>query len=162
VLAVALHAAWNGSAIIVGAGGFFLTYLLAMVPLFAIAITFAVWVRRREGRVLAASLHECARLGWLHPGEIRWIARLQDRAAARRYARHLRGAPTARAVKEYQQAATELAFLRYRMVHGIAPRDAPQRQYELWARMMAWRPFIVLPPLPVPYVAAAPLPAPYG
>ena len=162
LLAVGLHAAWNGSAIFVGAGGFFLTYLLGMVPTFALAITFAVWVRRREGRVLASSLYECARLGWLHPGEVRWIARLQDRAAARRYARQVRGAPTARAVKEYQQAATELAFLRYRMAHGMAPPDAARRQYELWARMMAWRPFIILPPLPVPYWVAPPVPATYG
>ena len=162
LVAVGLHAAWNGSVIVIGVGGFFLTYLLGMVPMFALAITFAVWIRRREGKVLTSSLYDCVRLGWLHPGEVRWIAGLTDRAAARRYARHVRGVPTARAVKEYQQAATELAFLRYRMTHGVPPRDAERRQYELWSRMMSWRPFIIFPPLPVPYWAMPRVPAPYG
>ena len=158
IVAVGLHAAWNGSVLLIGAGGFFLTYLLGMVPAFALAITFAVWGRQREGRVLAAALYECARLGWLHPGEIRWIARLPDRAAARRYARHARGADAASAVKEYQQAATELAFLRWRLAHGTARAEDEQRQCDLLARMRTWRPFVVLPPLVVPHPSAPPVP----
>jgi protease PrsW len=148
--AVALHAAWNSSVLIGGVGGFFAVYLLGMLPVFGLAVGFALWIRHREGRVLTAALYDCARLGLLNPGEVRWIASLRDRAAARRYARHLRGAPTARAVKEYQQAATELGFLHHRIARGSAPPGAARRERELWLRMLSWRPFVVLPPLPAP------------
>jgi protease PrsW len=151
VAAVGLHAAWNASALIGGGAGFLLTYVVVMVPVFALVVAVAVWVRRREGRVLTRALDDCARRGWLHPAEVPWVASLAHRGAARNYARRLRGSWGAQAVKEYQHALAELGFLHDRVMHGRGPRDAPQRHHEIRHRMAMWRPHVVLPPpLPVP------------
>jgi protease PrsW len=147
--AVALHAAWNGSAVLGGGTGFFLTYLLAMVPAFALVAVLALWVRRREGRVLTAALHDCARRGWLHPDEVPWIAGLSHRGTARVYARRRRGPFGARAVREYQQAVAEMGFLHDRVMRGRTPHDARRRQEEIRRRIALWRPHVLLPP-PLP------------
>ncbi|MDP9444758.1 MAG: PrsW family intramembrane metalloprotease [Actinomycetota bacterium] len=149
-VAVLLHGAWNGSVILGGPGGFFLTYTGAMLPALALLLGLGLWVRRREGRVLAQALHDCSLRGWLHPAEVPWIASLPHRSAARAFAHRLRGPAGARAVSEYQQAATELGFLHDRVMRGRPPKDAARRAREILARMGAWRPYVVLPPpLPV-------------
>jgi RsiW-degrading membrane proteinase PrsW (M82 family) len=148
--AAAMHGAFNFTAYKAG-DYFFLVYLVAMVPVFIGAVVFAIWVRRREGRTLTAELGECARLGWFHPAEIPWLTNLARRRAARTYALRRRGEAGKRAVKEYQQASTELAFLRHRMSRGNAPANAQQRHNEIWSRLMGWRPYVLLPPAPVFY-----------
>jgi RsiW-degrading membrane proteinase PrsW (M82 family) len=147
-VAVIMHGAFNFTAYKAG-DYFFLVYLVAMVPVFIGAVVFAVWVRNREGRTLTDELRECARLGWFHPAEIPWLTNLSRRRVARRYAQRHRGATGRRAVKEYQQASTELAFLRHRMSRGNAPANAQQRQQEIWSRLAGWRPYVLLPPAPV-------------
>ncbi len=148
--AVALHAAWNGSALLGGGGAFLLTYVGLMMPALALVLGVGLWVRRREGRVLAAALTDCARLGWLHPAEVPWVASLTHRGTARLYARRLRGPFGARAVREYQQAVAELGFLHDRVMRGRPPRDAAHRNAEIRRRIALWRPHVVLPP-PLPY-----------
>jgi RsiW-degrading membrane proteinase PrsW (M82 family) len=155
--AVAMHGAFNFTAYKAG-DYFFLVYLVAMVPVFIGAVVFAVWVRHREGRTLTKELAECARLGWFHPAEIPWLTNLSRRRAARRYAQRHRGEFGKRAVKEYQQASTELAFLRNRMSHGNAPANAEQRHQEIWSRLMGWRPYVLLPPVPMTYPPRPPMP----
>jgi RsiW-degrading membrane proteinase PrsW (M82 family) len=153
-VAVSMHGAFNFTAFKAG-DYFFLVYLVAMVPVFIGAVVFAVWVRHREGRTLVAELVECARLGWFHPAEIPWLTNLSRRRAARRYAQQHRGEAGKRAVKEYQQASTELAFLRHRMRRGNPPDDAQHRLQEIWSRLAGWRPYVLLPPAPVIYQPVA-------
>jgi protease PrsW len=149
--AVALHAAWNGSALLGGGAGFLLTYVAVMMPALALLTGVALWVRRREGRVLTMALTDCAHRGWLHPAEVPWIASLRHRGSARLYARRMRGPLAARAVKEYQLAVAELGFLHDRIMRGRPPRDAAQQGEELRRRIALWRPHVVLPPpMPVP------------
>lgn len=151
VVAVAMHAAWNGSALLGGGTAFLLTYVLGMVPALGLVLALALWVRRREGRVLTMALDDCARRGWLHPAEVPWIASLSHRGSARIYARRLRGPFGARAVKEYQQAVAELGFLHDRVMRDRAPKDTAARQADILGRMALWRPHVVLPPpLPTP------------
>jgi RsiW-degrading membrane proteinase PrsW (M82 family) len=153
LVAVTLHAAWNGSALLGGGGAFLLTYVGVMLPAFALAVGVALWVRRREGRVLTMALQDCARRGWLHPAEVPWIASLGHRGTARLYARRMRGPFGARAVKEYQQAVAEMGFLHHRVMRGRAPRDVQGRAQEIRRRIALWRPHVVLPPpLPGPRV----------
>jgi protease PrsW len=147
-VAVTLHGAWNGSAVLGGGTGFLLTYLLAMVPAFGLAVGLALWVRRREGQVLTTALTDCARRGWLHPAEVPWIASLAHRGAARVYARRMRGPFGARAVKEYQHAVAEMALLHDRVMRGRPPRDAGAQHEAVRSRIALWRPHVVLPPPP--------------
>jgi RsiW-degrading membrane proteinase PrsW (M82 family) len=116
VVAVLLHATWNGSATFGGTQGFFLTYLLAFIPLLIVLVVIAVWARRQEGRMLTRSLQECAQMGWVAPQEIRWVANMADRVAARRYAKRVGGKQAADTLSHYQQALTEMAFLHNRVV----------------------------------------------
>jgi protease PrsW len=147
-VAVTLHGAWNGSAMLGGGATFLVTYAAVMMPAFGLLVGVALWVRRREGRVLAMALTDCAGRGWLHPAEVPWVVSLRHRGAARLYARRLRGPLGARAVKEYQQALAELGFLHDRAMRGRAPRNAGHLVEEIRRRIALWRPYVVLPPPP--------------
>jgi len=150
-LAVTLHSAWNAGAMIGGGGGFLATYVAVMMPALALLVGLAVWVRRREGKVLAMALSDLARRGWLHPGEVPWLVSLRLRSTARLHALRLRGRFGARALREYQQALAELGLLHDRVMRGRAPGDAAEQAEELRNRIALWRPFVVLPPpLPAP------------
>lgn len=147
LVAVCLHAAWNGSAYIFGIREFLLTYLVAMLPLLGAGIGLAAWARVREGRVLSRALIDAARRGWLHPAEVHWLARFGDRAAARRFAKRVAGPHAATALRAYQQAATEMAFMHDRVLLGKAPADGVQRVHAHLVRMRSWRPYVVMPPV---------------
>ena len=150
-LAVSLHSAWNASAMIGGGGGFLLTYVAVMLPAFALLVGVALWVRRREGRVLAMALSDLAQRGWLHPAEVPWLVSLRHRSAARLHALRLRGRLGARALREYQLALAELGLLHDRVLRGRPPGDAAERAEEIRNRIALWRPHVVLPPpLPAP------------
>ena len=156
-LAVTLHSAWNAGAMIGGGGGFLATYVAVMMPALALLVGLAVWVRRREGKVLAMALSDLAGRGWLHPDEVPWLVSLRLRSAARLHALRLRGRFGARALREYQQALAELGLLHDRVMRGRPPGDAAEQAEELRNRIALWRPFVVLPPpLPAPSDQYAP------
>lgn len=147
LVAVLLHATWNGSASFGGTRGFFVTYVVAFLPLLLVLVLVAVWARRREGRMLTHSLSECAQMGWVAPYEIRWVARLSDRVAARKYAKRVGGKQAVDILSRYQQALTEMAFLHNRVVSGTAPADFNGRMYEIQQRAAYLRPGVILPPV---------------
>jgi protease PrsW len=146
LVAVLLHAIWNGSATFGGTRGFFLTYLVAFLPLLLLLVVIGVWARRQEGKMLTRSLQDCAQMGWVSPWEIRWVATLSDRVAARKYAKAVGGKPAADILSAYQQALTEMAFLHNRVVSGTAPADFNRRMYEIQQRAALLRPGVILPP----------------
>ena len=146
-LAVGLHAAWNGSALIGGPKAFLLTYSCAMLPLLAAGIGLAAWARAREQKILTRALVDAAARGWLHPAEVHWLVRLGDRGAARRYAGRVAGPQAVKALRAYQQASTEMAFMHDRVLRGTAPADGIQRVHAHLRRMQSWRPYVVLPPV---------------
>lgn len=127
VVAVALHAAWNGSAMLYAGQLFLLTYLFAMVPGFLVLVGLALWFRVREGTMLIIAMNDLARQGYLRPEEVPWLVRLPARRSARANAA-LRGGPEAeQLMREYQQQAIELATLHNRVLRGTAPADYAQR-----------------------------------
>ena len=63
-VAVALHAAWNLSALS-GLSGFLGLFVAVQVPIFAGCVALAVLARRREGRIIARHLGVYVRTGWL-------------------------------------------------------------------------------------------------
>ena len=148
--AIVLHGIWNGSAFF-GTRHFLQAYALVMLPLLIVIASVTIWARSREGRMLAAALQQTVQMGWTRPEEVRWVARLSDRVSARRHARLRGGRPAARAVRAFQQAMIEIAFLHNRFVDGSAPRDVNARMLALLDRAAALRPYVVLPPeLPRP------------
>ena len=144
---IGLHAAWNGSAFIGGPKVFLLTYFCAMLPLLGAGIGLAAWARAREQRILTRALGDAARRGWLHPAEVHWLVRLGDQAAARRFARKVAGPQAAKALRAYQQSATEMAFMHDRVLRGRAPADGVDRVRAHLVRMRSWRPFVLMPPV---------------
>jgi RsiW-degrading membrane proteinase PrsW (M82 family) len=137
--AVGLHSLWNFSTT-VGSGTTFINlYFLIMVPIFIGMVVLVVWQRRREQRVVAGQLPEMAMNRWIASSEVPLLASLPGRRNWRRVVRRKVGEPAARAVSGYQQAVTELAFLRHRMAQGTAGADAEQRHEVLLTGLLAAR-----------------------
>jgi protease PrsW len=150
-LAVSAHSLWNASLLLDNGANAAANYLLLMVPGFLVLVGFAIWARRREGAVLAASLSDCARRGFLHPNEVPWLARIPARRVCRRNAAAVGGEAALRAMKLYQSEAIELGFLHHRFLRGTAPANYRELGEAHVQRMFLLRPHLVWP-------AAAPVP----
>jgi RsiW-degrading membrane proteinase PrsW (M82 family) len=154
LVAVAAHALWNASLLLDGGAGALGTYFTLMVPAFVVLVAFAIWSRRREGALLAESLTDCARRGFLHPNEVPWLARIPARRACRRHAAAVGGDPALEAMKLYQTEAIELGFLHHRFLRGTAPADYRALGEAHVQRMFVLRPHLVWPPAVVPSMEA--------
>jgi RsiW-degrading membrane proteinase PrsW (M82 family) len=144
-VAVCAHSAWNTSLMIDGGRNAVATYIFLMVPAFLLMIGFAVWSRRREGRVLTAALADCAARGFLDAAEVPWLARIPARRFARRYAEKAGGTQARRAMVAYQNEAVELGFLHSRYLRGVPPPDFAALGQEHVERMRVLRPALVWP-----------------
>lgn len=123
LLAMGMHALWNGAASF-GPLGFYAVYGLFMVPVFAFLTWLSIWTRQRELRLLGAELPAYAAAGWLDPAEPLALSSMRARSLAQGYAARCHGPGGARAVAEYEGSATALAFLRYRARRGVASPEA--------------------------------------
>lgn len=130
LLAMGVHALWNGSGIF-GPLGFYAVYAAFMVPAFGLLTWLAVWTRQRELRTVAAELPAYAAAGWLAPAEPLALSSMKARTMARALAGRTHGPAAARAVSEYEVFATSLAFLRHRAERGTAGPDFVAREQEL-------------------------------
>ncbi|MEU0050329.1 PrsW family intramembrane metalloprotease [Streptomyces sp. NPDC006309] len=143
LLAMSMHAFWNGSSTF-GRYGFFAVYAAFMLPAFALLTWLAIWTRQRELRTVRAELPAYVLAGWLGPGEPFALGSMRARRMARDYARHHLGRPAAREVARYEAYATSLAFLRHRGRRGRAGADFVVRERELldelWRRREPARP----------------------
>ncbi|MCX5558839.1 PrsW family intramembrane metalloprotease [Streptomyces sp. NBC_00038] len=180
LLAMGMHAMWNGSSSF-GEFGFFAVYATFMVPAFALLTWLVIWTRQRELRTVRAELPAYAAAGWLSASEPYVLGSMRARRLAREYAaRHPGGRPAARSVAEYEAYATSLAFLRHRARDGRAGPDFLVRErkllHELWLRREVARPALAYAaratapvPVPPPWPAygyaptyGRPHPGPYG
>lgn len=139
VVAMGMHALWNGSASLFGPYGFYAVYGLFMVPVFGLVTWLAVWSRQRELRTISAELPAYAAAGWLVPAAPPALSSMRARTMARDFAGRTFGAPAARAVGEYEAFATSLAFLRHRAHRDrtVGPDFAAREQellHHLWLR----------------------------
>ncbi|MFF9866696.1 MULTISPECIES: PrsW family intramembrane metalloprotease [unclassified Streptomyces] len=130
VLAMGVHALWNGSAAL-GPWGFYAVYGMFMVPAFGLLTWLAIWTRQRELRTVSGELPAYAAAGWLSPAEPLALSSMRARGLARSYAARSFGPTAARAVGEYESFATSLAFLRHRARRGAADPDFVAREQEL-------------------------------
>jgi RsiW-degrading membrane proteinase PrsW (M82 family) len=135
VAAVALHALWNGS-LSFGFSSYVVVYLTVMVPAFIGAALLATWHRRRERDVVNRQLPAMVYYGWISPAEAGWLARIATRRAWLNAVKKRQGKQAARALRGFQVAATELAFLRDRVERGFPPPDAYTLHAELVHSLM--------------------------
>ena len=136
--AVALHALWNSS-LLFGLAGYLVVYVVIMVPALAGAILVARHHRRRERDVINRQLPAMVYYRWLSPAEAGWLASIAARRRWLRVVRHRSGRAGVRALQAFQQAATELAFLRDRVERGVGPADAYWQHTELVQRLAVSR-----------------------
>ena len=95
--------------------------------------------------MLARSLTDLARHGYLSPDEVPWLVRLSARRTARNNA-GLRGGPMGeRVMRDYQQQAIELAVLHDRVMRGRAPADAGRRGSLMAQRLAVLRAHLMFP-----------------
>lgn len=130
VLAMVLHAMWNGGTAL-GFEGWVGAYLFVHVPVFLATIAFAVWSRRREDRTAGANLRHYERLGVFHPAEISMLSDSRLRRAARDRAAQVGGRPAKAAMRDFQDDAIELAYLRGRSLRGHAGPDVVAEEHRL-------------------------------
>jgi RsiW-degrading membrane proteinase PrsW (M82 family) len=143
LLAMGMHALWNGSSTF-GELGFFAVYASFMVPAFGLLTWLVIWTRQRELRTVREELPAYTAAGWLTPPEPYVLGSMKARRLAREYAGHHLGKGAARSVAEYEAYATSLAFLRHRGRLGRANPDFVLRErellFELWRRREVARP----------------------
>lgn len=137
--AMTLHGMWNGMAVAGDGGGFFYGYLLFQVPIFAAFVTFAVIVRKREGRLINAHLQVYAQTGWITGQELAMLSSPTGRRQARAWASRVSGGTGRKAMRDFQELASELSFLRERMHKGAAPATARQTEVDLLRTMWQLR-----------------------
>jgi protease PrsW len=110
---MALHALWNGSAVFaeqIGAGGlWFAVYLAFLVPLFFTMVGVALWLRAADARRTQTTLAPFVGSGVLAPPELASLASFSRRSSARAWARRVAGKDGARAMRDFQQAASDLS-----------------------------------------------------
>ncbi|WGD44949.1 PrsW family intramembrane metalloprotease [Streptomyces cathayae] len=157
LLAMGMHALWNGSSVL-GEYGFFAVYGAFMVPSFGLLTWLVVWTRQRELRTVRTELPVYVAAGWLSPAQPFALGSMRARRIARRYARRHGGRAAARTVARYEAYATSLAFLRHRARRGRVGTDFAAREgellRELWRRRDAARPALehaaraTAPPVP--------------
>ena len=144
--AVLAHALWNGGASVSG-GGFIWLYLLLMVPIFIGMVSFALVMRSRESQMIASRLYDYVRFGWLAPQDVPVIATLRGRRALRQHAKRI-GPEAEDAAKDFQHTASELAYLRDKIVRQVIGPDALVAEKQLLDELRRRRRAVAFLPMP--------------
>ena len=136
LLAALLHGIWNLSA---ATGHLIGAYILFQVPLFLCFVALVIGLRYREGRLIRTYLSQYADAGWLSHQEVAMLSSLPARRQARIWANQQGGRAAVASMRAFQDAASDLALLRARMVRGSAERDAAARERTLLESIVAHR-----------------------
>src|SRR5213082_1537016 len=130
MLAILMHATWNGTATYGGAVGFFAGYFLIMGPTFIITLMVIFFSLRREGRIVREFLYPDYQRGFFDPLEYEKLTTIRGRMGLSWYAMTNKGFSGWQARRRYNQIASELAFHRSRVARGLVrdPNSAQQRE----------------------------------
>ncbi|MCW2904259.1 MAG: rane protein-like protein [Streptosporangiaceae bacterium] len=147
--AMLLHGLWNGASAF-GLTGLAVVYLLDLFILLLLIIVI-IMDRRRTVQLINRYVPLYYDTGLVTPQDVWMLGRLPARRAARRWARAVGGRSAARAMADFQLAATELALLHRRAQRGtIDPAKFEQRRDALLELMrLARQAFLRTPPRPV-------------
>jgi len=136
--AMLLHGTWNGLSEF-GLAGLGVAYLI-LSCVFVGLIAVLVQDRHRIVSLIRRCLPAYVPTGLVTPQDIEMLATLRGRRIARRWARASGGRPAAKAMADYQLAATELAMLHQRAERGvISPQEFESRRQALLGLMHAAR-----------------------
>jgi RsiW-degrading membrane proteinase PrsW (M82 family) len=138
LLAAMAHALWNLAAV-TGGAGMVAVYVAVEVPIFVAFLGLAAWARRREGLLIGRYLSPYADAGWLSPSEVRMLSTMSGRRSARVWAKATGGRAALTSMRNFQDAASELALLRVRMHHSAADANALETEQELLRALTARR-----------------------
>ena len=111
--AMFLHALWNGSLFFVS--DFYGYYAIVQFPLFLFAVGLVLFLRRQESKLTHDRLTEYASVGWFSQDEIPALSTPNGRRQALAWAAR---SGKRKAMKQYIQDATRLAFARQRIITG--------------------------------------------
>ncbi|WP_156760446.1 PrsW family intramembrane metalloprotease [Microbacterium karelineae] len=140
VVAIALHAIWNGSALF---AGFFLPYLFVQIPLFALCVVAAIRIRLEELRLRRERLEEYVRAGWFTPQEADMLSTRPGRKAGLTWAATLPG-DRRPMMKRFIHDGARLAWARQRALTGRDPLAAVDER-ALLRRMLQTRAELLAP-----------------
>ncbi|RAY13908.1 PrsW family intramembrane metalloprotease [Actinomadura craniellae] len=154
--AMVLHGLWNGAATL-GGGGLLIVYLLDFCIL-VVLVALVFFERRRTVALIGRYLPGYTHTGLVTPQDLHMLGRIPARREARRWARGVGGKGAARAMTDYQLAATELALVHKRAERGVAdPAWFAYRRDALLALMATARQaFLRVPPAAPPWAPQGP------
>lgn len=127
MLAILLHATWNGLATYGGAVGFFAGYFIIMGPAFIITLMVIFFSLRREGRIVRQFLYSDYQRGFFDALEYEKLCSIRGRMGLSWNAMSTKGYSGWRTRARCNQLASELAFHRSRVARGMS-RDAKAAQ----------------------------------
>jgi RsiW-degrading membrane proteinase PrsW (M82 family) len=141
MLAVLMHATWNGSATYGGGAGFFAAYFGIMGPAFIITLMVIFFSLRREGRIVRQFLYPDFQNGVFDPEEYEKLCSIRGRMGMSWNVLTKQGFSPWRTRRQCNQLASELAFHRSRVARGIGrnPNLAQERENEYLLRLQELR-----------------------
>jgi len=119
MLAMLMHATWNGSAVYGGGIGFFAAYFIIMGPAFIITLMVVFFSLRREGRIVRQFLYPDFQSGFFSQQEYDKLCSVRGRMGMSWNMFWTRGFSMWRVRMRCNQIASELAFHRSRVARGI-------------------------------------------
>lgn len=129
VVAVFLHGAWNGAAVVSGFVGLIVVYVVIMLPALVVVIRLATAGRKREGALLARYLPEMVNNGLISWQEASWIGNLKARGHVRQAASS--SAESKAHVAYLLDAVVDLAHVREQFDIGRGSAALMAQQVEL-------------------------------
>jgi RsiW-degrading membrane proteinase PrsW (M82 family) len=130
LMAMAMHAIWNGSGAVGGILGFLLTYVVFMVPAFLIILVVIIFSLLREGRIVREFLLPDLQRGVLNQQEYDQLCSIFRRMGGSYNALSRGGMVHWRACRQFNQMGSELAFHRSRVARGIVSSEQAARERE--------------------------------
>jgi len=130
MLAILLHATWNGSVTFGGGAGFVIAYLMIMAPAFVGTLMTIVFSLRREGRIVREFLYPDCQSGLFPQQEYEKLCSVRGRMGMSWNVFWNRGFSVWRVRMRRNQIASELAFHRSRVARGFvsSPHAAQERE----------------------------------
>jgi len=141
MLAVLMHATWNGSATYGGEYGFFAVYFGIMGPALIVTLMVIFFSLRREGRIVRQFLYSDYQKGFFEQKEYEQLCSIRGRMGMSWQALTREGFSGWRARMQCNQMASELAFHRSRVARGYGrnPQLAEERENEYLYRLQDLR-----------------------
>jgi RsiW-degrading membrane proteinase PrsW (M82 family) len=130
LMAISMHAIWNGSAALGGGVVFLLAYALIMFPAFVIVLVVLGLALRREGQIVREFLLPDLEGGLLTRIEYDQLGSIRGRLGSSFNALSQKGVGTWRTRRKFNQLASELAFHRCRVSRGVCRTDQDVRELE--------------------------------